>query len=81
MLNIAGNGLSLMKYDMMAQVLRTNLLVQFIRWLQKYQLRHSHSDKGTIYIIYFESSGDNVRTFCTGCMKGLSSPVGFFSNT
>lgn len=61
MLNIAGNGLSLMKDNMMAQVLRTHLLVQFIRWLQKYQLRHSHSDKGTIYIIYFESSDDNVR--------------------
>lgn len=54
--------MSLMKYNMVAQVLTTNLLVQFIRWLQRYQLRYSHSDKGTIYIIYFESSDDNVRT-------------------
>jgi len=61
-LNVAGNQLNLMKYNMMAQVLRTNLLVQCVRWLQRSQLRHSHSDKGTVYILHFESSEDNVRT-------------------
>lgn len=59
--NVAGNQPSLMKYNMMAQVFRTRLLVQFIRWLQRHQPGHSHRDKGTIYIMNFESSEANVR--------------------
>lgn len=46
MLDIAGNELS-MQANMMAYMLRTQLLVQFIQWLQKYQQRHSHSNRRT----------------------------------
>lgn len=47
----AGSGLSLVKFNRI-QVLRSYLLVQFIRWLQKSQLRHSHGAKGTVYVFW-----------------------------
>lgn len=58
MVNVPGNGLSLVKYDTMTQVL-SQPKVQ----LQRNQLGHSHSDKETICITYFKSSDDYVRMF------------------